>query len=147
MISFDIKSLLTSIPLDKTIEIILQRIYNRNEMTMQIPKKIMKGLLLLCTTEVHFAYSNRIYQQNDGVAIEQRLGPVLAGLYMLEAETSIIATLGRPLLKWKRYVDDTFCCVKIGTVNDILNKLNGFHQNIQFTYKLEKNDKLAFLDV
>ena len=39
------------------------------------------------------------------------------------------------------------CYVKIGTVNDILNKFNGFHQNIQLTYELEKNNKLAFLDV
>ena len=28
-----------------------------------------------------------------------------------------------------------------------LNKLNGFHQNIQFTYELEKNIKLTFFDV
>ena len=56
MTFFDIKSLFTSIPLDKTIEIILQRIYNRNEITTQIPKKVMKELLLLCTTEVHFAF-------------------------------------------------------------------------------------------
>ena len=66
---------------------------------------------------------------------------------MLELETSIIPTLGRPLLKRKRYVNDTFCDVKISTVNDISNKINGFHQNIQFTYELEKNNKLAFLDV
>ena len=66
---------------------------------------------------------------------------------MVELETSIIPTLGRSLLKWKRYVDNTFCYVKIGTVNNILNKLNDFHQNIQFTYELEKNNKLAFLDV
>ena len=32
-------------------------------------------------------------------------------------------------------------------MNDILSKLNGFHQNLQFTYKLEKNNQLAFLDV
>ena len=32
-------------------------------------------------------------------------------------------------------------------MNDILNKLNGFHQNIQFTYELETNNKLAFLNV
>ena len=32
-------------------------------------------------------------------------------------------------------------------MNDILNKLSGFHQNIQFTNELEKNNKLAFLDV
>ena len=66
---------------------------------------------------------------------------------MVELETSVIPTLGRLLLKWKRYVDDTFCYVKIGTSSDILNKFNGFHQNIQFTYELEKNNKLAFLDV
>ena len=57
MISFDV-NLFTSIPLDKTIEIILQRIYNHNETTTQIPEKVMKELLLLCTKEVHFAYSN-----------------------------------------------------------------------------------------
>ena len=126
IISFDGTSLFTSIPLDKTIEIILQHIYNRNEITTQIPKEVMKELLLLCTKEVHLAYSNGIYQQNDGVAMGSPLGPVLAGIFMVELETSIIPTLGRSLLKWKRYVDDTFCCVKIGTVNDILNKLNGF---------------------
>ena len=62
-------------------------------------------------------------------------------------ETSIIPTLGKSLLKWKRYVDNTFYYVKIGTVNHILNKLNGFRQNIQLTYEFEKNNKLAFLDV
>ena len=49
-------------------------------------------------------------------------------------------------LKWKRYVNDTVCYLKIDTVTDILNKLNGFHQKIQFTYELE-NNKLAVLDV
>ena len=88
-----------------------------------------------------------VYQQNDGVAMISPLGPVLAGIFMIELETSIIPNLGRPLLKWKRYVDNTFCYVKIGTVNDILNKLNRFYQNIQFIYELEKNNKLAFLDV
>ena len=75
------------------------------------------------------------------------LGPVLAGKFMVELETSIIPTLGILLLKWRRYVDETFCYVKIGTVNDILNELNGFRRNIQFTYELEKIKKLAFLDV
>ena len=62
MISFDVKTLFTSIPLGETLEITLQRIYNRNEITMQIPKKVMHELLLLCIKEVHFTYSNGIYQ-------------------------------------------------------------------------------------
>ena len=73
-ISFDIKSLFTSVPLDKTFEIILQRIYNHNEKTMQVSKKVMRELLLLCTKEVHFTYSNGIYQQKDGMAMESPLG-------------------------------------------------------------------------
>ena len=34
----------------------------------------MRELLLLCTKEVHFTYSNGIYQQNDGMAMESPLG-------------------------------------------------------------------------
>ena len=88
---------------------------------------------MLCGKEVHSTYCNGIYQQNDGMAMGSPLDPVLAGIFMVELETSIISTLDRSLLKWKRYVDNIFCYVKIGTVNDILNELNGFHQNIQFT--------------
>ena len=64
MISFEVKSLFISIPLDKTIEIILQRIYNRNKIITQNPKKVFKELLLLCTSKLHFAYSNGVHQQN-----------------------------------------------------------------------------------
>ena len=147
MISFDVKSLFTKYSLDKTIEIILQRIYNRNEIARQITKKVMKEFSFLCTKEVHLAYSNGIYQQNDDAVMRSLLGLVLAGIFMVELETSIIPYLGSSLLKWKRYVGDTFRYVKVGTVNDTVNKLNGFNQNIQFTYELEKNNKLAFLDV
>ena len=106
----------------------------------------MKEVLLLCK-KVHFTYSNGIYQQNDDVAMGLPLGSVFAGIFMVELETPIILTLGRPLLKWKRYVDNIFCYMKIGTVNDILNKSNGFHQNIKFTYELEKNNNTSFLDI
>ena len=147
MISFDVKSLVTSILLNRAIEITLQWIYNHNEIATQISKKAMKEVLLLCTKEVHFAYSNGIYQQNDGVAMGLPLGLVIAGIFMVELETSIIPTLGRPLLKWKRYVDNRFCYLKIDTANNILNKLNGFHQSMPFTYELEKDNKLVFLDV
>ena len=105
----------------------------------------MKELLLLCTKKVHFIYSNGIYQQNDGVAMGSPLGPVLAGRFMEELdERSIIPTLGTSLLNCKRYSDDTLCYVKTGIVNHILIKLNGFHQNIQFTYELEINNKSVF---
>ena len=122
--------MLTSILLDKTMEIILRRIYNCNETITQIPKKVMKELFLLFTKKVHFGYSNEIYQQIYGVAMGSPLVPVLAGIFIVELETSVIPTLFRWLLKCKRYVDSTICYVRIGIVDDGLKKLNGFHQNI-----------------
>ena len=52
--SFDLKPLFTSIPLTKTIEFTLERIYDWKEINTNIPKTIMKEMLLLYTKDVHF---------------------------------------------------------------------------------------------
>ena len=44
MVSFDVTSLFTNVPLDKTIAIILKRVYEKKEITT-IPKREMKELL------------------------------------------------------------------------------------------------------
>ena len=53
----------------------------------------MKQLLTLCTKKVHFIYNGVLYQQNDGVAMESHLGPVLAGVFMTERGNNLIPTL------------------------------------------------------
>ena len=112
VMSFDVKSLFTSIPLNKTNEITLERIYDRKEINIDIPKTIMKEILLLCTKDVHFLFKDEIYQQTDGVAMASPLGPILVGAFVVELETTIVSTLGNSFRKWKRYVDDTHCIVK-----------------------------------
>ena len=52
MVSFDVKSLFTNVPLDRTIEIILKRIYENQEVAISIAKNEMKEMLLLCTKNV-----------------------------------------------------------------------------------------------
>ena len=47
---------------------------------------------------------------------------------------------------WKRYVDDTTYFIKIGTINYIETILDNFDPNITFTYDVEKDCKLSFLD-
>ena len=74
------------------------------------------------------------------------LGPILASIFMVELETTIVPPLGHLLRKWKRSVDDTYGIVKTDTVNEILSKLNSFHINIKFTYKAENNNLLPFLN-
>ena len=107
----------------------------------------MREILLLCTKNVHFTSGDLVYLQTDGVAMGSPLGPVLAGILMVDLERSLVLLVTAELSFWKRYVDDTITFVKIGTVDHILSMLNNFDPNIQFTYETEYNFKLAFLDV
>ena len=93
LVSFDVKSLFTNFPLDKTSEIILNRIYEKNEISTEITKSEMEELLNLCTKGVHFTLDGNTYVQNDGVAMGSPLGPVLANILMVELEGSVIPTL------------------------------------------------------
>ena len=44
-------------------------------------------------------------------------------------------------------MDDTICFIKIEYVEYILLFLNGFDNNIEFTFEEENDDVLPFLDV
>ena len=102
----------------------------------------MKELLTLCTKNVHFTFDDQIYQRNNGAAIGSPLGPILAGIFMVQLETRIVPTLRNVVWNWKTFVDDTIGYVKNGSIDIILSKLNSFHPNIQFTYKVEEESKL-----
>ena len=147
MVSFDVKSLFTSVPLEKTIDIALERIYLRKEIATILTKNEMKNLLILCTKNVHFTFNNDIYIQNDGVAMRSPIGPILAGIFMVELKNTLVPKLKQHIKTWRRYVDDTFVYVKNGSIEYVLLVLESFHPNIKFTYEKEVNNTLPFLDV
>ena len=93
MVSFDVKSLFTNVPLEYTIGLVLERIYNKGELVTNITRSEMKEMLLLCTKNVHFSYNHDIYIQRDGVAMGSPLGPVLAGIFMMNLERSLVPKL------------------------------------------------------
>ena len=147
MISFDVSSLFTMIPLDFTIYLTLKRIYGDKEIETKISRKDMKNLLSICTKNVHFTFGNNIYQQKDGAAMGSPLGPVLTGIFMVHLERTLIPGLEKFMKPWKRYVDDTITYIKPDFITDDISILNKFHQNIKFTYEVEDNGKISFLDV
>ena len=77
--------------MDSTIDIILNCIYDKKELTTNAKRKDMRDLILLCTKNVHFTFNNDIYKQTDGVALGSPLGPVLAGIIMAELENTVVA--------------------------------------------------------
>ena len=114
MVSFHVKSLFTNVPLKYTIGLVLEQIYNKGELVTNITRSEMKEMLLLCTKNVHFSYNHDIYIQRDGVAMGSPLGPLLAGIFMVNLERSSVPQLNVYINFWRRYVDDTITFVKNG---------------------------------
>ena len=72
------------------------------------------------------------------------LGPVLAGILMVELENTLVTTLSNHPMSWKRYVDDTNCFLKEDSIEHLMSVLNGFHPSIQFTYETESKTRHHF---
>ena len=96
--------------------------------------------------KVHFTYDNTVYQQNDEVAMVSPLSPVLSGIFMVKLENDLVRALNKSMTLW-HFADDAITSVKNNTIVYVLDQLNNFHERIQFTYEVEHNSKIPFLDV
>ena len=79
-------SILENQKIDEGFLKILNKIYNKNEISTDIIKNEMKELLNLCTKSAHVTFDGYIYVQNDSFAMGSPLGPVLANIFMVELE-------------------------------------------------------------
>ena len=148
LISFDVKSLFTNVPLHFTTDLILKGIFEGKKMQKNIRKKEMKEGILLCRENVHFSFSDIIYRQCDRVAMGSLLGSVFAGIIMVHLEHTLIPKLIEYMNLSKRYVDYTILIIKETSVTHVITVINNFHKNTVFTYEMVENRKIAaFLDV
>ena len=81
MVSFDVESLFTNIPLDETIDLAVNLVF-QNKTGLKITKPELKKLFEFATKQTHFSFHNQLYDQIDGVAMGSPLAPALANLFM-----------------------------------------------------------------
>ena len=122
-VSFDVTSLFTNVPLNRTIKIILKRIIEDKVIHTTLRKRTMKKLIIDSCTKTAFSFNNKIYKQIDGVLMGSPLGPVLTNIIMTELEKIIVKDLvDKSLIKvYMRYVDDTLRLVKEKILNLYMN--------------------------
>ncbi|MEL6988315.1 MAG: hypothetical protein AAGK97_10845 [Bacteroidota bacterium] len=150
MASFDVTSLFTNVPIEETINIAVNSLYENDDEIRNLKREDFRKLLKLCVEDNHFIFNQEHYVQHEGFAMGSPLSATMANLFLCFHEKGWLDECPlnfRPLL-YKRYVDDTFLIFrKPEHIQLFLNYLNGKHSNINFTLEREANDKLDFLDV
>ena len=150
MASLDVESLFTNIPLDETIRIITDKVFGKKRKVSGISKHDFKRLLEISTKGSVFYFNGHYYRQKDGVAMGSPLGPALANAFLAHHETIWLeeCPLAFAPIFYARYVDDIFVLVRSSEhVSKLSEYFSSKHPNIRFTYELENENTLPFLDV
>ena len=88
IVSPEVKSLYTNVPVGEAIEIALGELYSSN-LAPDIPRSAMKSLLKLAVTNVHFMCNRIWYVQSDGLAMGASLAVILSNVWLKSFEASL----------------------------------------------------------
>ena len=151
IVSLDITSLYTNVPLKETIEILTTLIYDQNnESFRNCSKREFQTLLELTTMDTFFFFNNTYYKQIDGLAMGSPMSATLANVFLCHHENNWINNCPgdfKPLY-YKRYVDDTFAIFRNRQQAErFLDYMNSRHEKISFTMETEENSQIPFLDL
>ena len=81
LVSFDVKSLFTRVPVDEALEVILTEL-NKDEDRKILTLTEVVRLVEICLQSTSFQYNNIYYEQIEGTVMGSPLSPVIANLYM-----------------------------------------------------------------
>ena len=150
MVSYNVASLFTNIPLSETFDLAVSAIFESNTgLDLKLSKTELKELFNFATSHTHFLFNGCFNDQVDGVAMGSPLAPVLTNFFMGYYEKLWLNNYTGPkVLYSSRYVDDIICCFR--NSNDarlFFEYLNSCHPNIKFTMETEERGQLPCLDV
>lgn len=146
LVSYDVTSLFTNVPLQETIDIVVKYVYSKDSVAKPtFSKKVFRKMLLICS-QSFFMYKDQLYQQVNGVSMGGPLAPSLANLENNLLNAKPKSSSAHPKL-YLRYVDDCFSIFDDEeSANLFLDTLNTLHPSIKFTVEAG-NKSLAFLDI
>ena len=147
MVSYDVKSLFTSIPREDALKAVRETLEADENFTKRTGISVGAVLQLtrLCMI-TNFQFRGCHYELSDGLAMGAPSSPVIANIYMGKLEEKALATFETRPKFWRRYVDDVFAIVKKKMLEKFLHHLNGQHPSIRFTVEMETERQLPFLD-
>ena len=152
IVSFDVVSLFTSIPVDLALKVIQSKLESNH--TWKDKTKLTKNQIVELTKIVlynsFFSYEGTLYHQIFGCAMGSPVSVVIADLVMEHVEVQALSTITASPRWWFRYVDDSNACIKSTELDNFHRHLNAVNPHIQFTVEratpVDGKPTIAFLD-
>ena len=144
LISFDVVSLYTNVPVLEAIDVCTEMLYNLPEVDRpSIDKDTFLILAKIASCEVLMLTHDGYYVQKDGLAMGSPPAPHLANGWLSQYDGVI---KGDSKLYF-RYMDDILMEQKTNDIEQKLTDINILHENLKFTLEREKDEELPVLDM
>ncbi|XP_046560387.1 uncharacterized protein LOC124269426 [Haliotis rubra] len=149
LISYDVVDLFTNVPREEALTIIRKRLQDLHpDLDTHLSIDSIIRLINSCISSTYFTWSDKIYQQTNGLPMDSPLSPIITEIYMTELEDKALLTSIIAPICWYRKVDDTFVVLNPNdNPEHLLNHMNSQHPRMRFTKEEESDNKLPFLDV
>ena len=151
IISYDVKALFTSVPIQPVLNIIKNRLEKDQQLQQRTSMSVSQitSLLEYCFRSTYFVFQGEYYEQLEGAAMGSPLSPIIANMYKEEFEIRALSTSPNPSpTLWKRFVDDTFVVIQTAHKDEFFHHINSLEDSIQFTVEdIQADGSLPFLDV
>ena len=132
LISLDVVSLFTNVPLNLALEGIRKR-WPYIEKNTKIPLAEFLSAVEFVLSSTFFSFNNTIFKQMHDTPMGSPLSPIIADLVMQDLESHVLNTLKLDIPLYKRYVDDIIMAAPRNRVMDVLSAFNSYHCRLQFT--------------
>ena len=130
MVSFDVTSLYTNIPIIDTLNIIKDYVNNDDQFTRKraIPQDKFLDLVHLVLTSTWYTFNSQFYQQTDGVVMRGPASSITAEMYSQAYESTAITMALHPLKVWEQFIDDVYSILKPTHLKNFFHHINNLQQ-------------------
>ena len=145
MLSFDVVSLFTKIPVHIATSVIFDRLKCDSELKIKCKLNINESVtaLDLCLDNTYLCFCKKFYRQIFDVAIGSPISVIVANLVMESIENKMLKDFASPPRIWLRYIDDTFVVLKKTEVISFHKFINNIEDTV--VLNLRSNKKLVML--
>ena len=145
--SLDIKFLYTIIPVDRSIESLYNHLRKSNY-TLLLPISKPIKICTLYTSHCYFQYNKIFFKQKFGLPMGSPLSGVLACIYLEFLKFGSFKYIIPNTARYFRYIDDiSLIYPEDLDLHNITDKMNNVELFIKFTYELESNRTVPYVDI